>query len=229
MAFDSVEVAESSGPFLVVLPGVYAPQHDTRLLMAALDREPIAAGADVLDLGTGSGALAVRAAQLGGRVTAVDIARCAVATTRLNALLHHQRITVRRSDLASAMQAGTYDLILCNPPYVPAPHARVPTRGSSRAWDAGFDGRAVVDRVCDGAPAALRSTGVLLMVHSGLCDPAATLSRLSRGGLEAEVSARARVPLGPVLLSRLSWLREHDLVKANDSCEELVVIRAERP
>ncbi|WP_328885371.1 HemK2/MTQ2 family protein methyltransferase [Streptomyces sp. NBC_00316] len=229
MAFDSVGTAESSDPFLVIPPGVYAPQHDTRLLMAALARERIAAGADVLDLGTGSGALAVRAAQLGGRVTAVDIARCAVATTRLNALLHHQRITVRRSDLASAMQERTYDLILCNPPYVPAPHARVPTRGSSRAWDAGFDGRAVVDRVCDGAPAALRRAGVLLMVHSGLCDPAATVRRLSRGGLEAKVSARTRVPFGPVLLSRLGWLRARDLVKANDSCEELVVIRAERP
>ncbi|MER7813464.1 HemK2/MTQ2 family protein methyltransferase [Streptomyces sp900116325] len=229
MAFDSVESAESAGTFLVVLPGVYAPQHDTQLLLSALGREHIAAGADILDLGTGSGVLAVRAAQLGGRVTAVDIARCAVATTKLNALLHHQRIAVRRADLASALKVRTYDLILCNPPYVPAPNARVPTRGSARAWDAGFDGRAIVDRVCDGAPAALRSAGVLLMVHSGLCDPAATLSRLSRGGLEAKISARARVPLGPVLLSRLRWLREQDLMKRNDSYEELVVIRAECP
>ncbi|WSA81599.1 methyltransferase [Streptomyces sp. NBC_01799] len=229
MASESAETAESPYPFVITLPGVYAPQHDTRLLMVALDREHVAAGSDVLDLGTGSGALAVRAAQLGGRVTAVDIARCAVATTRLNALLHRQRITVRHSDLASALQDRRYDLILCNPPYVPAPHARVPTHGSSRAWDAGFDGRAVVDRVCDGAPAALHTAGVLLMVHSGLCDPAATLRRLSRGGLKATVSARARVPLGPVLLSRQSWLQERHLMKANDSCEELVVIRAERP
>ncbi|WP_371798507.1 methyltransferase [Streptomyces sp. NBC_01707] len=183
MAFDSEESAESAGIFLVVLPGVYAPQHDTQLLLAALGREHIAAGADILDLGTGSGVLAVRAAQLGGRVTAVDIARCAVATTKLNALLHHQRIAVRRADLASALKVRTYDLILCNPPYVPAPHARVPTRGSARAWDAGF-----------------RRPG-----------------------------ARARVPLGPVLLSRLRWLREQDLMKANDSYEELVVIRAECP
>ncbi|MER5687843.1 methyltransferase [Streptomyces sp. NPDC002205] len=118
MASESAETAESPCPFVITLPGVYAPQHDTQLLMVALDREHVAAGADVLDLGTGSGALAVRAAQLGGRVTAVDIARCAVATTRLNALLHRQRITVRHSDLASAMQDRRYDLILCNPPYV---------------------------------------------------------------------------------------------------------------
>jgi release factor glutamine methyltransferase len=229
MLFDSAEKAEPSDPFLVRLPGVYAPQHDTRLLMAALVREHFPSGADVLDLGTGSGALAVRAAQLGGRVTAVDVARCAVVTTRLNALLHRQRITVLWGDLASAMQNRSYNLILCNPPYVPAPHARVPTRGSSRAWDAGFDGRAVVDRVCDGAPAALRPAGVLLMVHSRLCDPAATLRRLTRAGLEATVSARERIPLGPVLLSRLSWLQKQNLVKANDSYEELVIIRAERP
>ncbi|HEY9440767.1 MAG TPA: 50S ribosomal protein L11 methyltransferase, partial [Streptomyces sp.] len=63
-----------SRPFTLTVPGVYAPQHDTRLLLAALDRETLAPGTEVLDLGTGSGALALRAAQLGCRVTAVDIA-----------------------------------------------------------------------------------------------------------------------------------------------------------
>ncbi|MER5359965.1 HemK2/MTQ2 family protein methyltransferase [Streptomyces sp. NPDC002785] len=222
------ELAEPSAPFLVKLPGVYAPQCDTELLMAALDREGVRPGSDVLDLGTGSGVLALRAAQLGGSVTAVDITRRAVATARLNAFLHRRRITVRRSDLTTAVGESSYDLVLCNPPYVPAPALGVPTRGASRAWDAGPDGRAVVDRVCDDAPAALRRGGVLLMVHSGLCDPDATLRRLSRAGLEAYVSARAHIPLGPVLLSRMSWLRERELMHTDDRFEELVVIRAER-
>lgn len=224
----AVGLARPSYPFLITLPGVYAPQDDTRLLMTALEGEGVRPGADVLDLGTGSGALALRAAQMGGTVIAVDVARRAVATARLNAFLHHQRITVRRSDLLSAVGERAYDLVLCNPPYLPSPATKVPTRGASRAWDAGPDGRAIVDRVCDDAPAALRRGGVLLMVHSTLCDPDATVRRLSRGGLDASISARAHIPLGPVLLSRINWLRERELLSADDGYEELVVIRAEQ-
>ncbi|MDK0518335.1 HemK2/MTQ2 family protein methyltransferase [Streptomyces sp. ML-6] len=217
-----------SQPFLVTLPGVYAPQSDTRLLLAALERERVGPGTAVLDVGTGSGALAVRAAQLGCEVTAVDVALRAVITARLNAMLHRRRITVRRSDLMSAVRTRSYDLILCNPPYVPAPD--IPRHGASRAWNAGSDGRAVVDRLCTTVPSMLRrGGGVLLLVHSGLCDPDATLNRLRRAGLDAAVSSRVRIPFGPVLLSRLRWLREHRLIRTDDTNEELVVIRAERP
>lgn len=225
----SVETAELSDPLLLTLPGVYAPQHDTRLLMSAVAREKIGPGTDVLDVCTGSGALALRAAQMGATVTAVDIGRRAVATARFNALLHRRHITVRRGDLTASIAQRSYDLVLCNPPYVPAPGRRPPRHGAARAWDAGTDGRSVLDRVCADVPAALRPGGVLLMVHSGMCDPATTLRILGRAGLEARVSERAHVPLGPVLLSRLGWLRERNLVKAGTESEELVVIRAERP
>ncbi|MER6105436.1 HemK2/MTQ2 family protein methyltransferase [Streptomyces sp. NPDC001832] len=220
---------DSSVPFLVRLPGVYAPQRDTQLLMAALNRENIRPGTAVLDIGTGSGALAIRAAQLGGKVTAVDITHRAVATARLNAILHLRRITVHHSDLTSSVRAHSYDLLLCNPPYVPAPDADTPRYGASRAWNAGTDGRAVVDRVCESAPAVLRPRGVLLMVHSGLCDVDTTLKRLNRVGLDATVSNRVHIPFGPVLLSRMNWLRERGLLKKEEGAtEELVVIRAER-
>ncbi|MEU6227260.1 HemK2/MTQ2 family protein methyltransferase [Streptomyces sp. NPDC047042] len=207
--------------------GVYAPQTDTRLLRRAIRREGITARTDVLDLGTGSGLLAVEAARLGGRVTAVDISWRALATTRLNALLNGQSLRVRHGDLASAVPGRRFDLVITNPPYVPAPDPE-PPRGLARAWDAGKDGRQLIDRICDTAPTVLRPDGALLIVHSHLCGVDATLARLEKAGLRAEVVDRARLPYGRVLRSRLAWLREQVLTADDDgTTEELVVIRAE--
>lgn len=70
-------------------------------------------------------------------------------------------------------------MVFSNPPYVPAPDSRPPSRGPERAWDAGVDGRAVIDRICAEAPALLRPGGVLLMVHSGMFGAEETLDRLA--------------------------------------------------
>ncbi|MET7855156.1 HemK2/MTQ2 family protein methyltransferase [Streptomyces avermitilis] len=217
-----------AGPYLLTPPGVYAPQHDTDLLARALRREDIDTSTEVLDLGTGSGALAVHAARLGARVTAVDISRRAVLTARLNALLAGRRVTVRRGDLTAAVPGRSYDLVVSNPPYVPSPSAGLPSRGAARAWDAGHDGRAFVDRICDTAPAALRAGGALLIVHSALCGTRPTLDRLAAAGLDASVTDRAFVPFGPVLRARRAWLRRQGLL-TDENLEELVVIRAEHP
>ncbi|WP_432173126.1 HemK2/MTQ2 family protein methyltransferase [Streptomyces sp. Tue6028] len=215
------------GP-LMTPPGVYAPQHDTELLTRALSREEISARTDVLDLGTGSGVLALRAACMGARVTAVDIDWRAVLTTRLNALLARRRVTVRHGDLTAAVAGRAYDLVVSNPPYVPSPTPWLPRRGPARAWDAGLDGRAVVDRLCDEAPATLRPRGVLLIVHSALCGTRPTLERLAGAGLDASVTDRAVVPFGPVLRARQSWLSRQGLLsEESPDKEELVVIRAQ--
>lgn len=214
------------------LPGVYRPQADTALLAAALSRE-VVPGSDVLDVGTGSGALALYAARLGARVEAVDVSWRALAAARLNALRAGHRIEVHRRDICRpGGPAGgrSYDLVISNPPYVPAPAAaRASTaHRAARAWDAGPDGRQILDPLCAAAAELLRPRGVLLMVHSALCGPQRTVDRLTGLGLSAEIHTRARVPLGPVLRSRLSWLRDRGLMAAADDQEELVVIRAER-
>ncbi|MFG2115443.1 HemK2/MTQ2 family protein methyltransferase [Streptomyces sp. NPDC048718] len=216
---------------MVTVPGVYSPQSDTLLLAAALAREDIRPGAEALDLCTGSGTLALAAARRGARVTAVDVSRRAVWNTRLNAVLARERIRVRHGDLTGPLPPeDRFDLVVSNPPYVPAPPGTPPTGGGpALAWDAGTNGRELLDRICDNVPAVLKHSGLLLLVHSALCGTEETLSRLAEAGLRATVGARVRIPLGPVLRDRRDRLCAAGLLKPCDESEELVIIRAWHP
>src|SRR3954468_21319917 len=189
---------------LVPLPGVFRPISDTWLLADALDREPLPAGARVLDLCSGSGALAVRAAlaDARGEVPAVDVSRRAVLTIRLNAALNGVRVRARRGDLLGAVAGERFDAIVSNPPYVPAHTDDLPARGLARAWDAGRDGRALLDRICAAAPDHLRPGGVVLLVHSSLLGLEPTAEALRVGGVDVGGAARERGPLGPLMRAR---------------------------
>ncbi|MFI1019094.1 HemK2/MTQ2 family protein methyltransferase [Streptomyces sp. NPDC020965] len=207
---------------------VYAPQHDTLLLARALEREHLPPGAAVLDVGTGSGALALAAARRGARVTAVDMTHRAVLATRLNARLARLPVEVLRGDLFAPVGGRRFDLIVSNPPYVPGPGTTPRRHHASVAWDAGVDGRLLLNRICHSAHTSLRPGGVLLIVHSTLCGTGPTLAALERSGLRAQVIDRRQVPFGPVLRSRQAWLRDRELIDARAENEELVIIRAER-
>lgn len=209
-------------------PGVYPPQTDTWLLTGALAVAGIGPGADVLDIGCGTGALAIAAARVRPRsITAVDVSRRAVLAARLNLLLYRVRADVRWGDAFEQTAGRTFDLVLANPPYVPGRGGR--PRGRHRAWDAGVDGRAMLDRLCASMPLLLTPGGTVLLVHSGLCDDTKTLRQLRGGGLKAAVVARTDVPYGPVMRARHRGLVDLGLVDDSAHSEELVVIRGDRP
>ena len=209
-------------------PGVYAAQGDTLLLVSALRREGIAPGSQVLDVGTGSGAVAVVAAQLGGSVTAVDVSRRALASAWANAALRGKRIAVRVGTLLEPVRDRRFDVVVSNPPYVPSPDERLPKHGAARAWDAGPGGRALLDRLCRDVPGVLAPGGVVLLVHSSLCGVDATCSALVRAGMRARVVARVRQPFGPVMRARARWFEGQGLIHPGEREEELVVVRGER-
>jgi release factor glutamine methyltransferase len=213
----------------MVLPGVYAPQEDTALLAGALSDETLPPRAAVLDVGTGTGALALAAARRGALVTAVDVSWRAVCAARVNAARAGLRIRVRHGNLFDPVRGESFDLVLANPPYVPAPGGGRRPRGAARAWDAGHDGRLVLDRICREVPALLRPGGVLLLVQSALSDPERTVGQLRESGLKAAVTRRQRIAFGPVVRGREHWLRRRGLLSGTDDEEELVVVRAELP
>lgn len=215
--------------WLMKPPGVYRAQEDTDLLISSLGRERLREGDEVLDIGTGTGAVALAAAGTGARVTAIDVSRRALATAWLNGALNGRRIRVRHGDLVEPVRGRRFDLIVSNPPYVPAADDALPTHGAARAWDAGHDGRALLDRICRDAPRVLAPGGILLLVHSSLCGVEASCRALARAGLRTGVVARRRLAFGPVMSARADWFEEQGLIAPGVRHEELAVIRGVRP
>lgn len=169
------------------------------------------------------------AAELGARwVFAVDVSRRAVLAARVNAMLNGVTVNAIRGDLYAPVRGERFDLIVSNPPYVPAPEGELPPRGAARAWEGGADGRSIVDRICAQAYEHPRPGGTLLLMQSSVCSERATVSALTGSGLQTGVVARNRGRLGPLLKARAGWRQQRGLLAAPDS-EELLIIRAQRP
>jgi release factor glutamine methyltransferase len=210
-----------------VLPGVFRPRPDSRMLAGAV-AELVSPGDRVLDLCTGSGLLAVTAALAGGRATAVDLSRRAVATARLNGRLNGVRVDARRGSLFGPVAGERFDLIVSNPPYIPAAPG-APTTRAARAWDAGSDGRALLDPLCAAAPAHLRPGGALLLVHSQLAGIEATQAACARGGLACEVLRDQHGPLGAIGRERLGHLVATGVIGGDGEAERTAVLLARAP
>jgi release factor glutamine methyltransferase len=210
---------------IMTLPGVFAPRSDSWMLAAAIALEA-PEGRSVLDLCCGSGVIGIAAARAGADpVTAVDISRRAALTARINARRNGVRVRALRGRLFDAVGSERFDFIVSNPPYVPAPDGGIPARGPERAWDAGSDGRVLLDEICARAPRHLRPGGAIMLVHSSLIGVEPTLEALAAGGLEGTVLERHEGPLGPLMSERLALLRERGLIEADQETEEIVLIK----
>jgi release factor glutamine methyltransferase len=206
------------------LPGVFEPRSDTWMLAAQLRRLPQVRG-DVADVCTGSGALAIAAARAGARsVTAIDVSRRALLATGANALLNGARVCTRRGFLLAAVPGEAFDLIVSNPPYLPAADAELPERGSARHTEAGLDGRLLVDRLIAEAPRHLRPGGLLMLCHSSLNGEEATVAAMRGAGLSPIVLERRQGPLGPLLAGRAAALEARGLLSRGVREEEVLVI-----
>jgi release factor glutamine methyltransferase len=208
------------GLLLEAPEGVYAPRSDTALLAAQLVRRPLA-GATVLDLCTGTGALAIVAARAGATVTAVDRCDAALDAARRNAERAGVSLELLHGDVFRPVAGRRFDLICGNPPYLPAP------ADASPLWDAGADGRAVIERICRGAARHLEPGGSLLIVLSDLTGVEQTIAGMARHGVTAYPTAVHVGPLGPVARGREAHLRARGVWPV-DGLERLVVVAGTR-
>lgn len=211
---------------------VYLPQADTLLLMEALGDLPVR-GSRVLDLCTGTGVVAVEAAARGAHVTAIDSSPAAVRAARAVSTGAGVDVDVHLADVAEFSSTLAFDVITCNPPYVPTPVGAENLRGAAEgpveAWNAGPDGRAVLDVVCGRFDDLLSPTGTALIVQSAFAGCDRTLAVLRQSGFVADVVRRRAIPFGPVLLARRDLLRRAGAIPPDCRLEEIVVVRAHRP
>jgi HemK-related putative methylase len=170
---------------LVVLPGVLNPRlmRSGAFFASRLGADLITPGAEVLDMGTGSGVCAVAAARRGARVIAVDINPVAVRCTEINARLNSLEgcIEVLRGDLFAPLAGRLFDLVLFNPPFIRG----VPRDDADRAWRS----TDVAERFAAGLSQHLRPSGSALVVLSTFGDAAQFLRQFTSNGFEVSVVA----------------------------------------
>jgi release factor glutamine methyltransferase len=212
--------------------GVYAPQQDSHLLIDVMEESGEVTGRRVVDLCTGSGVGAIGAAEQGAAsVTALDICPRAVRCARANSLAAGVAVDVHFGSWARAVEFGPFDVVLCNPPYVPH-HPDAGTEdfaGPHWAWNAGHDGRLVLDPLCRSVPQLLCDGGSMLVVQSEFAGIGRSLEVLRGVGMDADVVAEQWIPFGPVLSARARWLERVSRLEPGRRVEKIVVIRAEKP
>jgi len=172
-------------------PNVLVPRPDTETVVevARATRADRGAPCRVLDLCTGSGAIALGLAKElpAAQIIATDVSPEAVAMAKRNAERNkfEGRIEVRQGDLFAPVMGETFDLIVSNPPYIAtaviATLAAEVKREPILALDGGADGLVFYDRICAEAAAYLAEGGALVVEHG--YDQAETVrARFERAG-----------------------------------------------
>jgi len=169
--------------------GVYEPAEDTFLLADDLD---VGQSENVLELGTGCGILAILVAKAGAKVVATDINPAALECSRANAIVHgvEDRIELRLGDLFDPVAGEFFDLVVFNPPYLPVPRDEALGTPLDLAWEAGQDGRAVIDRFLREVSNHLKPNGRALFVQSSLADISRTIRALKARGFQVSIASK---------------------------------------
>jgi release factor glutamine methyltransferase len=194
---------------LCVTPAVLVPRPETELVVEqALALLPRDEPRSVLDLGTGSGAiaLAIAAERPQAQVTAVDISQAALAVAMRNAArLELPHVRWRHGSWFDGVPGERFDLLVANPPYVAAndPALAALAAEPALALSAGPTGLEALAAIVERAAAHVLPRGWLILEH-GSTQAAAVAGMLERAGfagirLHVDAAGKPRVTLGTAL------------------------------
>jgi release factor glutamine methyltransferase len=192
---------------ILVEEEVYAPSDDSFLLEENII---IGRGGYVLDMGTGTGIQAIKAAQLGGRrIIAIDInphaSRCASENVRLNGL--QTWVSIITSDLFKSLRKGVlFDTILFNPPYLRTRASEYEKGWLEKAWAGGRGGRETIDRFLVDLPGHLKEEGKVFIVHPSR-GASTTIRKLRRLGLKVETTATKKIFFDQLLILSAAYTK----------------------
>jgi len=179
---------EYNDTYYYIHENVYEPAEDTFLLVDNLqvDRKD-----RVLEIGTGTGLVAVTAAKKSMKVVATDLNPHAIECASKNIITNRTyNVELRHGDLFETVEGEKFDLILFNTPYLPTGKEETVNEDLNAAWDGGEDGRDVIDRFLDGLLEHLNPEGRVQLVQSSLSDNDKTLKKLECMGFKADITAK---------------------------------------
>ena len=166
------QVREFCGLEFEITPEVLVPRPETEMLVEAAERWVEAnhkPDARIIDVGTGSGAIAIAAAVRlpRARITATDVSKAALEVARRNAARHgvEGRIALMASHLLKIVP-GPYDIILANLPYIPSGELAELEAGRWEplvALDGGPDGIRLIERLIEQAPGRIAPGGLMAL------------------------------------------------------------------
>ncbi|MBA7631551.1 Release factor glutamine methyltransferase [subsurface metagenome] len=180
---------------LCVFEGVYPPKLDS-FLVAQEITEVVREGDRILDIGAGSGILAILAAVKGAFAVATDIDENSLSCARYNATLNKVELDVRLGSLFEPIEEGeSFDIIVSNITSLPTPPNEKHDEYVTRTVDAGPDGRKYLEPLINQMPKYLKEQGCFITLHSNFSDIERTESTLENLGFSVELKL-SEYPIG---------------------------------
>ena len=167
---------------------VYVPAEDSYLLADNLEIEN---GQSVLEIGTGSGVVAMYASRLTDEITVTDINFDACELARKNFEENGiENIEILFGNLFEPVKNRKFDVILFNTPYLPTEEDEVLDDTINYAFDGGLNGRKVIDLFLNEVKNHLNDGGIVQLIQSSLSDNDETLNKLDELGFIAEIAKK---------------------------------------
>ncbi|MEM7819335.1 MAG: methyltransferase [Candidatus Aenigmatarchaeota archaeon] len=170
---------------LEVPENVYYPLEDSELLSDIIEKINVK-NKKVLDMGCGSGFLAILLAKKGAIVSAVDINQDAVNVTKKNAKMNDVKIDVMQSDLFEKIKEN-FDLIIFNPPYLPIEEDDI-------TYSGGKSGRKTIKKFIINAKKFLNKNGKIILLISSLTNENEVIKLFEKNKMKVKILKRKKIP-----------------------------------